>query len=212
MDIETARAHLFKHLSRDIRDMRVIEAMQSVPRELFVPETLREVAYDDRPLSIGYGQTISQPSMVAMMIEALDLKETDKVLELGAGSGYVAAILSHMVERVITVEIVPELADFAASALAELGYANIDVHLVPKSTLGYMPEAPYDAIIVSAGAPTAPPLLLAQLKWHGRLVIPIGSRWQQELTKITRLPEGDVVESLGACYFVPLLGEGAWKG
>ncbi len=212
MDIETARTHLFKHLSGEIRDKRVIEAMQRVPRELFVPATHREVAYDDRPLSIGYGQTISQPFIVAMMIEALNLKETDKVLELGTGSGYVAAILSQMVERVITVEIVPELADFAASALAELGYTNVDVHLVSKSTLGYMPEAPYDAIIVSAGAPAAPALLLAQLKWHGRLVIPIGSRWQQELTKITRLFEGDVVESLGTCYFVPLLGEGAWNG
>jgi protein-L-isoaspartate(D-aspartate) O-methyltransferase len=163
-------------------------------------------------LSIGYGQTISQPFIVAMMVEALGLKDTDKVLEVGCGSGYVAAILGQLAATVVGVEIVPELADFAAAALAELGYNNVAVHLVSKSSLGYMPDAPYDAIIVSAGAPSVPPLLLAQLKWHGRLVIPVGSRWQQNLIKVTREPEGDIVEDLGACYFVPLLGEGAWNG
>ena len=212
MDLEKARAGLFQHLSWEIRDKRVVEAMRKVPREVFVPPAQREFAYDDRPLSIGYGQTISQPFIVAMMIEALDLKETDKVLELGTGSGYVAAILGELAEQVVSVEIVPELAEYAGGVLSDLGYKNIDVHLVSKSTLGWMPDAPYDAILVSAGAPSIPQMLLGQLKWHGRLVIPVGSRWQQDLMKITRLPEGDRVENLGACYFVPLLGEGAWNG
>lgn len=202
---------MFKHLSWEIRDKRVVEAMRKVPRELFVPPAQRDFAYDDRPLSIGYGQTISQPYIVAMMIEALDLKETDTVLELGTGSGYVAAILGELARKVVSVEIVPELAEYAAGVLSDLGYRNVDVHLVPKSTLGWMQDAPYDAILVSAGAPSIPQMLLGQLRWHGRLVIPVGSRWQQELMKITRLPEGDRVENLGACYFVPLIGEGAWN-
>lgn len=212
MDLETAKAQLFKHLAWEIRDSRVVEAMQRVPRERFVPPSERDFAYDDRPLSIGYGQTISQPFIVAMMVESLNLQQTDKVLEVGSGSGYVAAILGGLAEKVIGVDIVPELAEFAASTLAELGCTNVTNHLVPKSSLGYLPEAPYDAILVSAGAPEVPPLLLAQLKWHGRIVIPVGSRWQQALIKITRLPEGDIVENLGACYFVPLIGAGAWNG
>ncbi len=211
MDLEARKTKLFKHLSWEIRDKRVIEAMKRVPRELFVPPAQRDFAYDDRPLAIGHGQTISQPFIVAMMIEALDVKESDKILEVGAGSGYVAAILGELANKVVTVEIVPELADRAASVLSELGYTNVDVHLASRSTLGWMADAPYDAILVSAGAPSVPQLLLAQLKWHGRLVIPVGSRWQQELTKVTRLPEGDLVERLGACYFVPLIGKGAWN-
>jgi protein-L-isoaspartate(D-aspartate) O-methyltransferase len=211
VDLEAARAQLFKHLEWDIRDSRVVDAMRRVPRELFVPAAQRNYAYDDRPLSIGSGQTISQPYIVAMMLEALGLKQTDKVLEVGAGSGYVTAILGELVDTVIGVEIVPQLAESAATTLAELGYNNVSIKLVSRSSLGYMPEAPYDAIVVSAGAPSVPPLLLAQLKWQGRLVIPVGTRWQQSLIKIARLHEGDVVEDLGACYFVPLLGDGAWN-
>ena len=212
MDLEAAKAQLLKHLAWEIRDARVVEAMRGVPREEFVPQAYRDSAYEDRPLSIGYGQTISQPYIVAMMVEALELKDTDKVLEVGSGSGYVTAILGRLAGKVIGVEIVPELADFSAAAIAELGYDNVAIHLVPKSALGYIPEAPYDAILVSAGAPAVPQLLLAQLKWGGRMVIPVGSRWQQNLVKITRAHEGDIVENLGACYFVPLLGEGAWNG
>ena len=212
MDLEAAKAQLFKHLAWDIRDLCVLEAMQRVPRELFVPHEQRDFAYDDRPLSIGCGQTISQPFIIATMLEALRLKNTDKVLEVGSGSGYVAAILGELVDRVVGVEIVPELAASAASIISDLGYDKVDIRLVPKSSLGYMPEAPYDAIIVSAGAPSVSPLLLAQLKWHGRLVIPVGSRWRQNLIRITRMPEGDSVDDLGSCYFVPLLGEGAWNG
>jgi protein-L-isoaspartate(D-aspartate) O-methyltransferase len=212
VDLDTAKAQLLKQLAWEIRDGRVVQAMRRVPRERFVPEAQRDFAYDDRPLSIGYGQTISQPFIVATMVQALDLTPESKVLEVGSGSGYVSAVLGELAQTVVGVEIVPELADYASATIADLGYQNVSIHLVPKSTLGYMPEAPYDAILVSAGAPSVPAILLAQLKWNGRLVIPVGSRWQQDLVKIARLPEGDVVENLGACYFVPLLGEGAWNG
>lgn len=184
--------------------------MRKVPRERFVPAAQRNAAYEDRPLSIGYGQTISQPFIVAMMLEALELRDTDKVLEVGSGSGYVTAILGNLAAQVVGVELVPELVDYSSDVLAELGYDNITIHLASRSSLGYLPEAPYDAILVSAGAPSVPQLLLAQLKWNGRLVIPVGSRWQQNLLQITRKHEGDIVRDLGACYFVPLLGEGAW--
>lgn len=211
MDLKTAKAELFKHLSWDIKDQRVVEAMRRVPREDFVLSADRDAAYEDHPLGIGYGQTISQPFIVALMLQALTLKSTDSVLEVGTGSGYVAAILGELVERVTTVEIVPELALTATRTLHSKGYSNIDVHLVPRSTLGWIDNAPYDAIIVSAGAPSIPPILSGQLKWNGRMVIPVGSRSQQELIKLTRTMQGDKVESLGSCYFVPLIGDDAWK-
>ncbi len=211
MGLEAARTQLFKHLSWDIRDRRVIEAMKRVPREKFVLPDDLQAAYDDHPLSIGYGQTISQPFIVALMIQALHLKSSDRVLELGTGSGYVAAILGLLAEKVVSVEIVPELAESAADVLARLGHKNVDVHLVPKSTLGWLDDAPYDAIIVSAGAPSVPSMLLGQLNWNGRLVIPVGSRFQQDLLKITRLHEGDKIENMGSCYFVPLIGDSAWR-
>jgi protein-L-isoaspartate(D-aspartate) O-methyltransferase len=210
VDLEAARTRLIKHLSWEIADKRVVEAMSRVPREAFVPEEHYYAAYDDRPLSIGFGQTISQPFIVAMMIQALELKGDEKVLELGTGSGYEAAILAELARRVVTTELIAELIEPARQALQKLGYSNIEVHLAEK-TLGWLEEAPYDAIIVSAGAPSIPQILLGQLAWGGRLVIPVGSRWQQELMKVTKLKEGNRTENLGACYFVPLIGEGAWK-
>ncbi len=212
MNLQESREQLFRHLAWEIQDTRVIEAMKRVPRERFVPPALYDAAYEDHPLSIGYGQTISQPYIVAAMIQALELKETDSVLEVGTGSGYVAAILGELAAKVVSVEIIPELADAASETIRTLGYNNVHVHLVPRSPLGWMPDAPYDAIIVSAGAPSVPQVLLGQLKWNGRMVIPVGPRWQQNLVKITRTPEGDLVDDLGACFFVPLLGEGAWNG
>lgn len=211
MDLDSAKQQLFQHLSWEVRDARVIDAMRRVPREEFVPESQRAFAYQDRPLSIGYGQTISQPYIIALMVRALELAPTDKVLELGTGSGYVAAVLGELAEKVVSVEIVPELAESATSVLSRLGYPNVAVHSVPRTTLGWIDDAPYDAIIVSAGAPSVPHMLIGQLKWGGRLVIPVGSRWQQDLLRITHLPDGDQVDNLGACYFVPLLGEGAWR-
>jgi len=210
IDLEKAKAELIKHLSWEIADKRVVEAMKRVPREAFVPQEYYHAAYEDRPLSIGFGQTISQPFIVALMIQALELKGDEKVLELGTGSGYEAAVLAELAKQVVTVEIIPALAESAKRVLEKLGYSNVEVHSAGK-TLGWLEDAPYDAIIVSAGAPSIPQILLGQLSWGGRLVIPVGSHWQQELMKISKNKEGNKVENLGACYFVPLIGEGAWK-
>jgi protein-L-isoaspartate(D-aspartate) O-methyltransferase len=208
-DLERARGNLLKYLDHEIADKRVVEAMKHVPREAFVSQEQYHVAYDDRPLGIGFGQTISQPFIVALMVQALELKGDEKVLELGTGSGYEAAILAELAQKVVTVECIPELAESAKQVLDKLGYSNIEVHVAGK-ILGWPEGAPYDAIIVSAGAPSVPQVLLEQLIWNGRLVIPVGSRWQQDLLKVTKLRKGKRIENLGGCYFVPLIGEGAW--
>jgi protein-L-isoaspartate(D-aspartate) O-methyltransferase len=209
VDLERARENLLKHLEYEIADKRVIEAMRRVPREAFVSQDQYRAAYDDRPLSIGFGQTISQPFIVALMVQALELRGDEKVLELGTGSGYEAAILAELAQKVVTVECIPELAESARQVLDNLGYSKIVVHVAGR-TLGWPEGAPYDAIIVSAGAPTVPQVLLEQLAWNGRLVIPVGSRWQQELLRVTKLKKRNHIENLGGCYFVPLIGEGAW--
>lgn len=208
-DLEWARENLLKYLDHEIADKRIVEAMKHVPREAFVSPEQYHAAYDDRPLGIGFGQTISQPFIVALMVQALELKGNEKVLELGTGSGYEAAILAELAQKVVTVECIPELAESAKQVLDKLGYFNIEVHVAGK-TLGWPEGAPYDAIIVSAGAPSVPEVLLEQLTRNGRLVIPVGSRWQQDLLKVTKLRKGNRIENLGGCYFVPLIGEGAW--
>ena len=210
VDLERARENLFKHLEYEISDKRVIEAMRHVPREAFVSQEQYHLAYEDRPLSIGFEQTISQPFIVALMVQALELRGDEKVLELGTGSGYEAAILAELAQKVVTVECIPELAESAGQVLDNLGYSNIEVHISGR-ILGWPQGAPYDAVIVSAGAPTVPKVLLEQLVWNGRLVIPVGSRWQQELLRVTKLRKRNRVENLGGCYFVPLIGEGAWS-
>lgn len=209
-DLERARENLLDYLDHEIADKRVIEAMRRVPREAFVPPEQYDTAYNDRPLSIGFGQTISQPFIVALMVQALELDGHEQVLELGTGSGYEAAILAELARRVVTVECIPELAESARQVLDRLGYSNIEIHVAGK-TLGWPATAPYDAIIVSAGAPSVPQVLLDQLAWDGRLVIPVGSRWQQDLLKVTKMRKGNRIENLGGCYFVPLIGEGAWE-
>jgi len=210
VDLSLARDNLIAKLSLEISDKRVLEAMRRVPREAFVPQDQYYAAYEDRPLSIGFGQTISQPYIVALMVQALELKGGDKVLELGAGSGYEAAILAELAREVVTVERISELVEGAKRALEKLGYSNVKVHLA-SGELGWSDEAPYGAIIVSAGAPTIPQILLNQLSFGGRLVIPVGSRWQQDLLKVTKRRKGNKVENLGGCYFVPLIGEGVWE-
>jgi protein-L-isoaspartate(D-aspartate) O-methyltransferase len=210
VDLEQARENLLRYLDHEIADKRVVEAMRHVPREAFVSQEQYHVAYDDRPLSIGFGQTISQPFIVALMVQALELKGDEKVLELGTGSGYEAAILAELAQKVVTVECIPELAESAKQVLDKLGYSNIEVHVAGK-TLGWPEGAPYDAIIVSAGAPTVPQVLLEQLAWNGRLVIPVGSRWQQELLRVTKMRKRNNIDNLGGCYFVPLIGEDAWE-
>lgn len=209
VDLSLARDNLIARLSLEISDKRVLEAMRRVPREAFVPQDQYYAAYEDRPLSIGFGQTISQPYIVALMVQALELEGEDKVLELGAGSGYEAAILAELAREVVTVERISELVEGAKHVLEKLGYSNVKVHLASRE-LGWSDEAPYGAIIVSAGAPTIPQILLNQLSFGGRLVIPVGSRWQQDLLKVTKRRKGNKVENLGGCYFVPLIGEGAW--
>jgi len=210
MDFEAARARLIEHLSSEIRDKRVLAAMACVPRERFVPPHSQHLAYEDRPLPIGLDQTISQPFIIALMTEALELTGSEKVLELGTGSGYQAAILAELARLVITTERLPALAEAARGALDSLGYTNIVVHLA-EETLGWQDEAPYDAIIVTAGAPRVAVDLLAQLAIGGRLVIPIGSRYVQELYKITKRRKKNIVQNLGGCRFVPLVGKDAWE-
>ena len=184
--------------------------MGTVERERFVPLHIAHRAYDDEPLPIGHGQTISQPLIVAMMTQGLSLYGDEKVLEVGTGSGYQAALLSLLAGQVVTVERVPELAEAARQRLAELGCSNVSVH-VAGETLGWPEDAPYDAIIVTAAAPRVPYELMDQLRIGGRLVIPVGSRDLQELVRVVKSPEGPVMSQLGSCRFVPLLGPGAWS-
>lgn len=207
---DAARTRLIEHLSTEIKDKRVLSAMSRIPRELFVPAENRHVAYEDRPLPIGYEQTISQPYIIAYMTEALELTGDEKVLELGTGSGYQTAILAELCRRVISVERIPELAASAREVLNKLGYKNIEIHSTGES-LGWPAGAPYDAIIVTAGAPSVPDELLAQLDAGGRMVIPVGSRYMQELCKITKRQGKNQVRNLGGCRFVSLIGKSAWE-
>ena len=205
------RKALFSSLRRKIRSIPVVRAMERVPREEFVSARDRPRAYRDEPLSIGEDQTISQPYIVALITEALRLQPTDWVLELGTGSGYQAAVLAELVPdgNVVTVELVPSLAQQARETLAGLGYGNI---VVEESTgsLGCPRLGPYDAIVVSAAAPTLSPTLLSQLALGGRLVVPVGSRDQQELVCALCTSEGISLRMLGPCRFVPLIGHDAF--
>ncbi len=210
MDFEAARARLIAHLQSDISDKRVLAAMERIPREYFVPPESQHLAYEDTSLPIGLGQTISQPFIIALMTEALELTGNEKVLEVGTGSGYQAAILGELARLVITTERLPALAEKAKGVLDRLGYTNIVVHLA-EETLGWQSEAPYDAIIVTAGAPKIPADLIAQLTFGGRLIIPVGSRYLQELYKITRRKKKNTVQSLGGCRFVSLISKDAWE-
>src|SRR5664279_3500230 len=200
-------------VARGVRDDLVLEAMRKVPRELFLPENLREFAYEDLPLPIAGEQTISQPYIVAFMAEALMLKGGENVLEIGAGSGYAAAVLSEIAADVYTVERLGQLADKAAGLLAELGYDNVHV-LHGDGTKGWPEHAPYDAIVVAAGGPQVPESLKEQLKIGGRLVIPVGAdQRSQELVRVTRISKDEYrSEDIADVRFVPLIGEEGWAG
>ena len=188
-----------------VADDRVLAAVAAVPREVFVPASLRHQAYDDYPLEIGEGQTISQPSVVARITELAEVGARDRVLEIGAGSGYQAAILAQLARFVFTVERLPRLAEGARSRLAELGYRNVSVQVM-DGTLGWRAQAPFDAIIVSAAAPAIPRALVEQLTEGGRLVIPIGDLRRQELVRVVRRGAGHEESRHGPATFVPLVG------
>jgi protein-L-isoaspartate(D-aspartate) O-methyltransferase len=190
---------------RGISDERVLAAMSRVPRDVFVPEHLRQHAYADGALPIGYGQTISQPFIVATICSLLALEGRERVLDVGTGSGYQAAVLAELAESVVTIERVPELAEQARSALAEAG-CDADVR-VGDGSLGAPDDAPFDAIAVAAAAPEVPPALYEQLADGGRLVVPRGRRSGQDLVLVERTPEGPVERRSVSCRFVPLLGE-----
>ena len=196
---------------RDIADERVLAAMERVPRDLFVPPDVRDRAYDDAALPIGAGQTISQPYMVARICEALALRGTERVLDVGTGSGYQAAVLAELAREVDTIERIPELAETARANLAAAGYRNVHVH-VGDGTRGLPERAPFAAIAVAAAAPDLPPSLYEQLEPRGRLVIPVGRRRVQRLELVIRSPEGPAVVKSVPCRFVPLVGEEGFAG
>ena len=195
--------------SRGLRDERLLAAFARVPRHRFIPGRSAILAYDDHPVAIGHGQTISQPYMVAWMTDELGLTGAERVLEIGTGSGYQTAILAELAARVYTVERIAELSDGAARLLGELGYANIEFR-VGDGTVGWSEEGPFDRIMVTAGAPTIPPTLLDQLAEGGRLAMPVGGRGGQDLTVVERRGGKLRRQSRGGCIFVPLIGKEGW--
>jgi protein-L-isoaspartate(D-aspartate) O-methyltransferase len=197
-------------ISRGIKDPKVISAMAKVPRHLFVEEALQTQAYSDYPLPIGERQTISQPYMVALMTEALLLTGKEKVLEIGTGSGYQTAILAELCNKVFSIERIRSLAIKARKILYELGYYNVEIK-ISDGTTGWPEESPFDAIIVTAGAPNIPEPLYEQLNVGGRLVIPIGDAFSQDLFRIIKREDGMKKENLGGCRFVKLVGRYGWK-
>ncbi len=197
-------------VARGIKDQRVIEAMRHVPRHLFVEEALQGQAYNDRPLPIGDKQTISQPYMVALMTEVLALTGREKVLEVGTGSGYQTAILAECAAKVFSVERIRTLAIRARKLLLDLGYSNVEVKF-SDGTVGWPEESPFDAIMVTAGAPTIPQPLIDQLKVGGRMSIPVGESQVQDLIRITRTEDGVKKENFGGCRFVRLIGKYGWE-
>ncbi len=193
---------------RGVKDQKVLEVMGKIPRHLFVDENLRNRAYADYPLPIGEGQTISQPYVVALMTEALKLKSTDRVLEIGTGSGYQAAVLSELVKAAYTIEIRESLAEMASKRLKDLGYRNVKVKCA-DGYFGWEEYAPFDAIIITAAANHIPPPLIKQLKEGGRLIVPLGSTvYYQTLTLVTKKKNDKLdIEQMGAVAFVPMIGE-----
>jgi protein-L-isoaspartate(D-aspartate) O-methyltransferase len=212
IDFPKARVKMVEEqiISREIKDPRVIAAMKKVPRHLFVEEALQSQAYSDHPLPIGEKQTISQPYMVALMTEALQLAGKERVLEIGAGSGYQTAILAELAERVFSIERIRPLAIRARQLIYELGYFNVEIKIF-DGTYGWAEEGPFEAIMVTAGAPDIPQALLDQLTIGGRLVIPVGDAFVQDLIRITKTGEGIKREDLGGCRFVKLIGKYGWN-
>ncbi len=213
MDFKELRDFMVKTqlIPRGIKDERVLNAMKKVPRHLFIDESMQYKAYDDMALPIGEGQTISQPYMVAVMTQLLELKGNEKVLEIGTGSGYQAAILAELAKEVYSVERVTALATMAEERFHSLGYNNIHVKM-GDGTLGWPEEAPFDRIIITAGTPKIPDPLIEQLSEKGIIIAPVGERFSQQLLKVKK-SNGKLLEDYHTpCVFVPLIGEYGWKG
>jgi protein-L-isoaspartate(D-aspartate) O-methyltransferase len=212
IDFPKARLKMVEEqiVSRGIKDAKLIAAMEKIPRHLFVEEALQNQAYSDYPLPIGEKQTISQPYMVALMTEAMLLTGKEKVLEIGTGSGYQTAILAELSEKVFSVERIRSLAIQARKLLYELGYFNVEIKIF-DGTFGWTEESPFDAIIVTAGSPDIPQPLIDQLAMGGRLVIPVGDVFVQDLFRVTKTEEGIKKEDLGGCRFVKLIGKYGWE-
>jgi protein-L-isoaspartate(D-aspartate) O-methyltransferase len=196
-------------VARGIKDGRLIDAMRRISRHLFVEEALQSQAYNDYPLPIGYGQTISQPYMVALMTDALELKGHEQILEIGTGSGYQTALLAILAEKVYSIERISELAARARKTLDELDCYNVEIKIF-DGTYGWKEKAPFDAIMVTAGAPDVPQPLLDQLAIGGRIVIPVGEAGLQDLFTVTRTEREFVKKNLGGCRFVKLIGRHGW--
>jgi protein-L-isoaspartate(D-aspartate) O-methyltransferase len=210
-DLGRQRQQLIVSLRKQgISDERVLGAIASIPREVFLHDTQSGIAYEDRALSIGMGQTISQPLMVATMTQALQLRGYEHVLEIGTGSGYQTAILARLAGYVYSVERIQQLAYMAAKRLEKLEFSNVSIY-VGDGTLGWPDQAPYDRILVAAAAPEVPERLYMQLVLWGKMVIPVGSQERQELLIVDRAPWGPEKRSLGGCIFVPLVGEEGWS-
>lgn len=213
MNFETARRRMVdgQIIARGIKDPKVIDAMLKVPRHIFVEEAMADQAYNDRPLPIGEKQTISQPYMVALMTELLQLTGKEKVLEIGTGSGYQAAILAMLASRVYTMERIRDLAMKARKSLDSQGFLNINIK-ISDGTMGWKDEAPFDAILVTAGAPNVPVELTDELTVGGRLVIPVGDQFEQVLFRITKREDGTLAEEqITGCRFVKLIGRHGWN-
>ncbi|MCX7725871.1 MAG: protein-L-isoaspartate(D-aspartate) O-methyltransferase [Chitinispirillaceae bacterium] len=211
LTLKIAQQKLIKKLQeKGITDERVLDAFMKVPRHLFVDKAMYHQAYEDTALPIGFGQTISQPYIVALMTQLLNLKENEKILEIGTGSGFQTAILAQFSKRVYTIERSPELGETARKRLRELGYDNI-VFRIGDGSLGWPGQSPFDKIIVTAGAPTVPQSLLEQLSTKGRLVIPTGNRLLQQLMVYEKTDKEIKQFSVEQVVFVPLIGENAWK-
>jgi protein-L-isoaspartate(D-aspartate) O-methyltransferase len=196
--------------ARGIHDPRVLEAMRKIPRHLFVDEALQDQSYNDHPLPIGEKQTISQPFIVALMTESLHLTGSEKVLEIGTGSGYQAAILAELAGRVFSIERHPNLAYRANQILRNLGYKNVIIR-VGDGSMGWPDDAPFEGILVTAGTPSIPQPLVDQLAPEGRLVVPVGDRFSQEMVMVERTQEGTIRTNLGGVRFVDLVGKWGWK-
>lgn len=197
-------------VSRGVKDARVLAVMRKIPRHEFLPEGIRGMAYNDSALPLGEGQTMSQPYMVALMTESLGLKGTERVLEIGTGSGYQAAVLAELCQKVYTVERIKTIADKARVTLDRLGYKSVAIK-VYDGTYGWKEMAPFEAIIVTAGSPDIPAPLVEQLKEGGRMSIPVGDRYGQRLITVVKTAEGITTEQSIPCVFVPLIGNHGWK-